>query len=99
MIGGRGDDFFDRDTNLLHFFGGKPVEGETLAVYECQPVESFVDNWVKQHGSTDGFKEFMTRRAPHRARIITSVYACYKRARRAVARMNPERSQQTLRRC
>jgi hypothetical protein len=53
---GRGDDFIDWDTNLFHFFGGSPVGGDTLSVYEGHSVEDFTKDWTREHGSTDGFR-------------------------------------------
>jgi hypothetical protein len=38
----RGDDFFDWDTNMFHFFGGTPVDG-SLAVYEGRSIETYID--------------------------------------------------------
>jgi len=40
-ISHRGDDFFDWDTNMFHFYGGTPVGG-TLAIYEGHSVEDYI---------------------------------------------------------
>ena len=44
----RGDDFFDWDTNMFHFYGGTPV-GDSLAVYQGHSM----DYYLKQL-ETDG---------------------------------------------
>jgi hypothetical protein len=41
---GRGDDFFDWDTNMFHFFGGTPA-GESLAIYEGHAIDYYINEW------------------------------------------------------
>lgn len=48
----RGDDWFDWDTNLFHFYGGTPV-GASLAVYEGHSIQYYIKQWEKTHGSTE----------------------------------------------
>ncbi len=48
----RGDDFFDWDTNMFHFYGGTPV-GESLAVYEGH-VQYYIEQWEKTSGGAEG---------------------------------------------
>jgi predicted enzyme related to lactoylglutathione lyase len=47
-IAQRGDDFFDWDTNMFHFYGGKPI-GSSLAVYEGRSVEDYIHEWELTH--------------------------------------------------
>ena len=54
----RGDDFFDWDTNLFHFYGGTPIDG-SLAVYEGHAVEDYIDDWHRAHGTYDGFRDMV----------------------------------------
>jgi predicted enzyme related to lactoylglutathione lyase len=37
----RGDDWFDWDTNLFHFYGATPI-GDSFARYEAHPIEYYV---------------------------------------------------------
>lgn len=46
----RGDDFFDWDTNMFHFYGGTPI-GTSLAIYEGHSVEDYIDEWERAHAS------------------------------------------------
>jgi predicted enzyme related to lactoylglutathione lyase len=39
---GRGDDWFDWDTNLFHFYAGEPAD-ERFSSYTAQPIDSFLD--------------------------------------------------------
>lgn len=54
---GKGDDFYDWDTNLLHFVGGTPVNG--MAVYEGHTVGDYMAAWEAEHGTLDGFREML----------------------------------------
>jgi predicted enzyme related to lactoylglutathione lyase len=42
----RGDDFFDWDTNMFHFYGGAPING-SMAVYEGRSIQYYVEQWSK----------------------------------------------------
>jgi predicted enzyme related to lactoylglutathione lyase len=44
----RGDDFFDWDTNMFHFYGGTPL-GESLAIYDGRSVEDYIEDWKLTH--------------------------------------------------
>jgi predicted enzyme related to lactoylglutathione lyase len=55
----RGDDFFDWDTNLFHFYGGTPVNGDSMAVYDGHSVEEFVKQWEREHGNAESIKEIV----------------------------------------
>jgi predicted enzyme related to lactoylglutathione lyase len=46
----RGDGFLDPDTNFFHFFGGDPVDGDSMAVYEGRAVDFFTEQWQREHG-------------------------------------------------
>jgi len=46
---GRGDDFFDCDTNMFHFQGGTPVNN-SMSVYTNHPLEDFFVEWEKSGG-------------------------------------------------
>jgi predicted enzyme related to lactoylglutathione lyase len=46
-LAGRGDGWFDWDTNLFHFFGGVPI-GDSLAFYEGHAIQYYID----QRGKT-----------------------------------------------
>lgn len=46
---GRGDDWFDWDTNLFHFYAGAPVGG-SLSVYEGRAIDYFSDQWERTRG-------------------------------------------------
>jgi len=52
---GRGDDFFDWDTNMFHFYGGTPV-GESLAVYQGHPVDYYINEWERTHGNLEALR-------------------------------------------
>jgi hypothetical protein len=43
---GRGDDWFDCDTNLFHFFGGKPDDA-SFATYEGKSMQDYIEEWRK----------------------------------------------------
>lgn len=43
----RGDDFFDWDTNLFHFFGGTPRNG-SLAVYEGRDIDTYLEEALRR---------------------------------------------------
>jgi hypothetical protein len=47
---GRGDDWFDWDTNLFHFYGGSPI-GESLAIYKGRAMDYFCDQWERSGGN------------------------------------------------
>jgi predicted enzyme related to lactoylglutathione lyase len=52
LVTGRGDDWYDWDTNLFHFYGGTPI-GDSFAVYEGHSIQYYIDEWRKTHGGTD----------------------------------------------
>ncbi len=52
---GKGDDFYDWDTNLFHFIGGTPSNG-SMATYEAQTVGANMAEWEAEHGNVDGFR-------------------------------------------
>ncbi len=45
---GRGDDWFDWDTNLFHFVGGEP-EGGSMALYRQHTIDYYVDAYLASH--------------------------------------------------
>ena len=49
-ITGRGDDWFDWDTNMFHFYGGTPIDGTSLTVYDGHPAEDYIERWQQTHG-------------------------------------------------
>ncbi len=58
QIYGRGDDWYDPDTNCFHFYGGIPVGGGSLAVYEGRSMEYLVQKYMESKGET-GFRPEM----------------------------------------
>ena len=42
----RGDDFFDWDTNMFHFYGGVPA-GASLAIYKGRSINSYIAEWER----------------------------------------------------
>jgi hypothetical protein len=44
----RGDDWYDWDMNLFHFFVGKP-HGGSMATYEPHSIESYMDTYLETH--------------------------------------------------
>jgi catechol 2,3-dioxygenase-like lactoylglutathione lyase family enzyme len=50
-ISKRGDDFFDWDTNMFHFYGGTPL-GPTMAIYDGHSVEDYIDQLELARGAT-----------------------------------------------
>ncbi|HZT05835.1 MAG TPA: VOC family protein [Chloroflexota bacterium] len=46
---GRGDDWYDPDTNLFHFFGGTPIDG-SMARYEPHSIEDYAQEYLEAHG-------------------------------------------------
>lgn len=46
---GRGDDWYDWDTNCFHFFGGAPV-GDSMALYEPHSMHHFAKLYAEEHG-------------------------------------------------
>lgn len=48
----RGDDFFDWDTNLFHFYGGVPVR-DSMAIYEGRSIEYYATEWERTHGGVE----------------------------------------------
>jgi hypothetical protein len=54
----RGDDFFDWDTNMFHFFGCTPIEG-SYAVYEGHAVEELIAEWERTHGNLESLRAFV----------------------------------------
>jgi predicted enzyme related to lactoylglutathione lyase len=54
----RGDDFFDWDTNMFHFFGCTPIGG-SYAVYEGHAVEELIADWERTHGNLESLRAFV----------------------------------------
>lgn len=52
----RGDGFLDWDTNFFHFFGGTPVSGDSMALYEGHAVDFFTKQWEREHGSFEALR-------------------------------------------
>jgi predicted enzyme related to lactoylglutathione lyase len=52
-LAGRGDGFLDPDTNFFHFFGGTPIRGDSMAIYEGRAVDFFIDEWEREHGTLE----------------------------------------------
>jgi predicted enzyme related to lactoylglutathione lyase len=48
---GRGDDWYDWDTNLFHFFVGVPRDG-SMATYEPHAIESYMQDYLAAKGIT-----------------------------------------------
>lgn len=46
---GRGDDWYDWDTNQFHFFGGKAIGG-SMAQYEPHSMEFHIKEYMEAHG-------------------------------------------------
>ena len=40
----RGDDFFDHDTNMFHFYGATPIHDD-MATYDGHTIDYYVDRW------------------------------------------------------
>jgi predicted enzyme related to lactoylglutathione lyase len=57
----RGDDFFDWDTNMFHFFGSAPV-GDSYARYEGHAVEDMLNDWARTHGSLESLRDLVLAR-------------------------------------
>jgi hypothetical protein len=51
QIYGRGDDWYDFDTNCFHFFGGLAKNG-SMRDYEPHSMEYHLDEYLKAHGET-----------------------------------------------
>jgi len=47
---GRGDDWYDWDANLFHFFVGIPRDG-SMAKYEPHSIDYYMDDYLKTHPS------------------------------------------------
>jgi hypothetical protein len=54
-ITGRGDDWYDWDSNQFHFYGGKPI-GDSLARYEGRSMQYFLTQWQSAEGGTEGLR-------------------------------------------
>jgi predicted enzyme related to lactoylglutathione lyase len=54
----RGDDFFDWDTNMFHFYGALPVGG-SYAVYDALTVEDQIAAWERKHGNLDSLRDMV----------------------------------------
>lgn len=53
----RGDDFFDWDTNLFHFYGGTTIGNSTsMQIYDGHSVEEFVIAWERTNGDLETLK-------------------------------------------
>jgi predicted enzyme related to lactoylglutathione lyase len=46
---GRGDDWYDPDTNLFHFYGGEP-KGDTMMSYEGRGLDEYAKAYLEAHG-------------------------------------------------
>jgi predicted enzyme related to lactoylglutathione lyase len=46
---GRGDDWYDPDTNLFHFYGGEP-QGGNMATYEGHSIDDYAQAFLESHG-------------------------------------------------
>jgi len=46
---GRGDDWYDWDTNLFHYYVGKPVDG-TMTHYEGHTIDDFMEEYLAARG-------------------------------------------------
>ena len=46
---GRGDDWYDPDTNLFHFYGGEPQNG-SMVVYEGHSIDNYMERYLADHG-------------------------------------------------
>jgi len=46
---GRGDDWYDPDTNLFHFYGGRPVDG-SLVNYEGHSLDEYAQAYLAPKG-------------------------------------------------
>lgn len=55
---GRGDDFFDWDTNMFHFFGATPIGG-SYALYDGHAVEDLIADWERTHGDLESLRAFV----------------------------------------
>jgi predicted enzyme related to lactoylglutathione lyase len=51
----RGDDFFDWDTNMFHFFGGEPIDG-SMSLYTGRSIQHYVEQLSK---TRDGEKRLV----------------------------------------
>ena len=58
----RGDDWFDWDTNLFHFYGGDPING-SMATYQPRNILRYVDDLTRSSEGTKSLLD-MTQRAP-----------------------------------
>jgi predicted enzyme related to lactoylglutathione lyase len=56
----RGDDIFDWDTNMFHFYGGAPLAGDSLATYDGYSIERYIDEWEKANGNLEALKNLVT---------------------------------------
>jgi hypothetical protein len=45
----RGDGFLDPDTNFFHFFGGTPLNGDSMAIYEGHDVGYFMASFQREY--------------------------------------------------
>jgi predicted enzyme related to lactoylglutathione lyase len=48
---GRGDDWFDPDTNLFHFYGGEPTDG-SMVHYEGHSLDEYAQAYLAARGIT-----------------------------------------------
>lgn len=46
---GRGDDWYDPDTNLFHFYGGRPLDG-TMVHYEGHSIDEYAKHYLAARG-------------------------------------------------
>jgi catechol 2,3-dioxygenase-like lactoylglutathione lyase family enzyme len=52
---GKGDDFYDWDTNMFHFIGGTPL-APALTRYEPHTIGAYQERWMEEHGTLEGFR-------------------------------------------
>jgi hypothetical protein len=55
---GRGDDFFDCDTNMYHFQGGTPVSN-SMSVYQDHPLQEFFREWEEAGEQAEPARAFV----------------------------------------
>jgi predicted enzyme related to lactoylglutathione lyase len=54
-ITGRGDDWYDWDSNQFHFFGSMPL-GDSLTFYKGRSMQYFLDQWESAEGGKEGLR-------------------------------------------
>lgn len=64
---GRGDDWFDWDTNLFHFYGGEPIDG-SMAVYKGLNIGHYI---AKIEGTPGGAARLLAIVQPHTSQTLS----------------------------